>query len=75
MQSGSKRRSDEDAENKRPPKKQRPGPSDDVDMRWLQAEITDIKKGIKKISTEAREGREVLNNAIEELLQEVRRRL
>ncbi len=75
MQSGSKRRNDEDDENNHPPKKQRHGLSDgNVDKKWLEQELTDIKRGIEKISAEVKEGREVLNNAIE-LLQEVRGRL
>ena len=75
MQSESKRRNDEDAENKHSPKKQRHGPSDgDIDKKCLQQEITDIKRGIEKISAEVREGREVLNSIIE-LLQEIRGRL
>ncbi|KJA27915.1 hypothetical protein HYPSUDRAFT_198045 [Hypholoma sublateritium FD-334 SS-4] len=71
VQSGSKRRGSEDAENKPPPKKRRLGSGDVADMAWLREEITGIREGVEKIVAEAREGREALNSALQELLHEV----
>lgn len=44
-------------------------------MGRVWGEITAIREGLEKLATEAREGRQVLNNALQELLLEVQQRL
>ncbi|KJA21503.1 hypothetical protein HYPSUDRAFT_202861 [Hypholoma sublateritium FD-334 SS-4] len=65
----------EDVENDRPAKKRRLGSSDEAHMRWVREEITAIREGVEKSAVEAREGRRALNNALQELIYEVQRRL
>lgn len=40
-------------------------------MAWLREEIISIREGVEKIAAEAREGREALHSALQELLQKV----
>lgn len=65
----------EDVENERPAKKLRLGSGDEADKRWVREEITAIREGLKKSATEAREGRQALNNTLQALIYEVQRKL
>lgn len=62
-------------EDDRPAKKLRLGSSNEAHMRWVREEITAIREGVEKSAAEAREGRRALNNALQELIHEVQRRL
>lgn len=63
----------QDVSEGRPLKKQRLAHDKD-DIRWVRDEITGVKESLEQMAAEAREGREDLNNSMQELLQEIRRR-
>ena len=69
-----RRGSSEDADDERPLKKQRLSIRDEVDMVWVQDELTGFRESLERIATEAREDREEINGTLQELLAEVRQK-
>jgi hypothetical protein len=68
--------SSEDADDERPLKKQRRlSLRDEVDMVWVQDELTGFKESLERIATEAREDRQEINSTLQELLDEVRQKM
>jgi hypothetical protein len=67
--------SGEDADDERPLKKQRLSLRDEVDMVWVQDELTGFKESLERIATEAREDRQEINSTLQELLDEVRQKI
>ncbi|KAF8804430.1 hypothetical protein BYT27DRAFT_7258904 [Phlegmacium glaucopus] len=67
--------SGEDADDERPLKKQHLSLRDEVDMVWVQDELTGFKEGLERIATEAREDRQEINGTLQELLDEIRQKM
>ena len=64
--------SSEDADDERSWKRQRLCLRDEIDMTWVQDEITGVRESLERIATEAREDRQEISNTLQELLDEVR---